>query len=199
MLVQQKNEQSDTINDTTVRQVKHMTEAELIKRLQEGCEEAYKYLIDMYSAMLYGVILRITKNDDDAQNILQDTFIKIWTHIALYDASKGRLATWTLNIARNTAIDFTRSKIYSQRSKNQNIEQTVGFETDKLKTHIEIDNIGLRQLVNTLPLRYREIIEWMYFEGFTQQEIAIKLDVPIGTVKTRTRHAVLQLRKIFAF
>jgi RNA polymerase sigma-70 factor, ECF subfamily len=178
-------------------QTKEFLETELIAGLQQGSDEAYEFLIDRYSAMLFGVIGRIVIDRDDAQNILQDSFVKIWMNIERYDASKGRLATWILNVARNTAIDFTRSKIYSQRAKNQNIENNVGFETDSLKTQITVDTIGLRQIVDKLPPQCREIIEWMYFEGFTQQEISDHKGIPLGTVKTRTRLALVELRKSF--
>jgi RNA polymerase sigma-70 factor, ECF subfamily len=178
-------------------QTKEFLETELIAGLQKGSDEAYQYLIDRYSAMLFGVIGRIVNDKDDAQNILQDSFVKIWMNIERYDASKGRLATWMLNVARNTAIDFTRSKIYSQRNKNQNIENNVGFETDSLKTQTTVDTIGLKQIVNALPPQCRQIIEWMYFEGFTQQEISDNHGIPLGTVKTRTRLALVELRKTF--
>jgi RNA polymerase sigma-70 factor, ECF subfamily len=178
-------------------QTKELSETDLIAGLQRGSDEAYQYLVDRYSAMLFGVIGRIVSEKEDAQNILQDAFVKIWMNIERYDASKGRLATWMLNVARNTAIDFTRSKIYSQRNKNQNIENNVGFETDSLKTQTTVDTIGLKQIVNALPPQCREIIEWMYFEGFTQQEIADNKGIPLGTVKTRTRLALVELRKTF--
>jgi RNA polymerase sigma-70 factor, ECF subfamily len=178
-------------------QTKEFLEIELIAGLQRGSDESYQFLVDRYSAMLFGVIGRIVNDRDDAQNILQDSFVKIWMNIERYDASKGRLATWMLNVARNTAIDFTRSKIYSQRNKNQNIENNVGFETDSLKTQTTVDTIGLKQIVNSLPPQCREIIEWMYFEGFTQQEISDNHGIPLGTVKTRTRMALVELRKSF--
>jgi RNA polymerase sigma-70 factor, ECF subfamily len=178
-------------------QTKEFLETDLIAGLQQGSEEAYHYLVDRYSAMLFGVIGRIVHEKEDAENILQDAFVKIWMNIERYDASKGRLATWMLNVARNTAIDFTRSKLYAQRSKNHNIENNVGFETDSLKTHIAVDSIGLKQVVEALPVQFREIIEWMYFEGFTQQEISENFGIPLGTVKTRTRMALTALRKSF--
>jgi RNA polymerase sigma-70 factor, ECF subfamily len=188
---------SKITNKKMLLQNKEFSETDLINRLRQGNDDAYKMLIDNYSAMLFGVIGRIVKDYDDAQNILQDSFVKIWMNIENYDASKGRLATWILNIARNTAIDFTRSKIYSQRSKNQNIEHNVSLESVAFMTQTHIDAIGLRQIVDTLPQNCREIIEWMYFEGFTQQEIADNMGIPLGTVKTRTRTALIELRKYY--
>lgn len=197
MLLLQKDLLPNILDDMMVHQVKEFSETDLINLMRKGSEAAYKTLIDNYSAMLFGVITRIVNDYSDAQNILQDTFVKIWMNIDNYDASKGRLATWILNIARNTAIDFTRSKVYSQRSKNQNIEYNVGFESEALKTKTMTDTIGLKQIVGRLPLHCREIIELMYFQGFTQQEISENTGIPLGTVKTRTRSALIELRRYF--
>ena len=173
-------------------------ESQFIERLKTGSDEAFAELYDRYSAMLYGVMLRIVNDNEDTENLLQDTFVKIWSNIAVYDASKGRLATWLLNIARNTAIDFTRSKIFSQRRKNQNLDNCVSFSSDTFSaTAIDTDTMGLRQIVANLSKNYREIIEWLYFDGYTQQEIADTFDMPLGTVKTRTRMALKELRMQF--
>ncbi len=175
----------------------NFNEQALIERLQTSDDEAYAELYDRYSAMLYGVMLRIVNNREDAENLLQDTFVKIWSNIATYDASKGRLATWLLNIARNTAIDFTRSKAFSQRQKNQNIDNLVSSAAVMPSTTLNTDAIGLRKIVENLSKNYREIIEWLYFDGYTQQEIADNFGLPLGTVKTRTRMALKALRTQF--
>ena len=172
-------------------------EAQLIERLRTGSDEAYAELYDRYSAMLYGVMLRIINDNEAAENLLQDTFVKIWYNIATYDASKGRLATWLLNIARNTAIDFSRSKIFSQRRKNQNIDSLVDFSSAVSAAALDTNTIGLRQIVAKLTKNHREIIEWLYFDGYTQQEVADTFDMPLGTVKTRTRMALKELRTQF--
>ena len=172
-------------------------ETQLIERLKTGGDAAYAELYDRYAAMLYGVTLRIVNDQEDAENILQDTFVKIWNNIATYDASKGRLATWLLNIARNTAIDFTRSKVFAQRQRNQNIDNLVSSTAKQPATTIDTDTIGLRQIVAHLSKNYREIIEGLYFDGYTQQEIADNFNIPLGTVKTRTRMALKELRTHF--
>jgi RNA polymerase sigma-70 factor, ECF subfamily len=172
-------------------------EMQLIDRLKTGSNEAYAELYDRYAALLYGVIVRIVKEEADAENILQDTFVKIWHNVATYDASKGRLATWLLNIARNSAIDFTRSKMFAQRQKNQSTDNLAHATDQKLSTTIETDVIGLKQIVARLSTHYRQIIEWTYFDGYTQQEIADNFNMPLGTVKTRTRMALKELRTHF--
>ena len=87
----------------------------LIDLLRTGDDHAYAALYDAYSPMLFGLILRIVNDRKEAENLLQDCFIKIWRNLDSYDESKGRLATWLNNIARNTAIDFTRSKYFHQK------------------------------------------------------------------------------------
>lgn len=172
-------------------------EAGLIPFLKSGDEEAFARLYDCYAAMLYGVILRIAGDRKETDNLLQDCFVKIWQHIDSYDPEKGRLATWLINIARNTAIDFTRSKYFSQQRKNQSLENIVLSETQSHTHSIPVETVGLRQLVENLNPVCREIIEWMYFEGYTQQEIADKFGIPLGTVKSRTRMALKELRTTF--
>jgi RNA polymerase sigma-70 factor, ECF subfamily len=172
-------------------------ETQLIERLKTGSDAAYAELYDRYAAMLYGVTLRIVTDREDAENILQDTFVKIWNKIDTYDASKGRLATWLLNIARNTAIDFTRSKAFAHKQKNQDIDHLVSSTAAQPAVAINTDTIGLRQMVAHLPDNYREIIEGLYFNGYTQQEIADNFNIPLGTVKTRTRTALKELKTHF--
>ncbi len=169
----------------------------LADRLKAGDESAFAELYDGYSAMIYGVIGRIVTDKEEAANLLQDCFVKIWRNIGSFDPKKGRLATWLINIARNTAIDFTRSKYFSQKRKNQNLDILVGSETAKSATQFSVDTLGLRQLVDKLSPTCREIIEWMYFHGYTQQEIADNFGIPLGTVKSRTRLALKELRSYF--
>jgi len=170
---------------------------QLILSLQSGDENAFKTLYDSYSAVLFGIIYRIVDDRKEAENLLQDCFVKIWQNIDRYDPEKGRLATWLFNIARNTAIDFTRSKYFNQKQKNQKMENLVGEANDHVITHPLIDTLGLKQLVQKLTPVCREVIEWMYFEGYTQQEIADQKGIPLGTVKSRTRLALKELRAYY--
>jgi len=169
----------------------------MISSLQQGEDQAYVTLCDRYSAMLFGIIHRIVRDEPSAENLLQDCFIKIWKNIQSYDSDKGAFATWLINIARNTAIDFTRSKYYSQKLKNQNLDVFVSSSKDISNSGLTSDAIGLKQIVSKLPAQYQEIIDCMYFKGYTQQEISEEFGIPLGTVKTRTRMAMTELRKYF--
>lgn len=171
-------------------------EQELVPRLVLGDDGAYAMLYDHYAPMLYGIILKVVGDQADAGNLLQDCFVKIWNNIERFDPTKGRFATWLINIARNTAIDYTRSKHFLQKQANQNLENFVGLgEGNAFQTRV--DTLGLRQLVENLSPPCREVIEWMYFEGYTQQEIADQFGIPLGTVKSRTRLALKALRAYF--
>lgn len=172
-------------------------ESNLVVSLQAGDEQAFETLYDRYAAMMLGVICRIVKDREDAENLLQDCFVKIWKNIGTYNPDKGRLATWLINIARNTAIDFTRSRYFSQKKKNQAEDSFVLPLSDNRTTTTPIETIGLQQQLQNLPDSYKKVIEWMYFEGYTQQEIADKFNIPLGTVKTRARLAILALREIY--
>ena len=173
-----------------------IVQQDLIKLLQQGDNEGYGKLYDNYAAMLFGIICRIVSEKEDAENLLQDCFVKIWRNIGQYDAVKGRFATWLINIARNTAIDFTRSKMYSQQLKNQPVDRLVSNAAN-LSISQHTDTIGLKNIVNALTPQCREIIEWMYFDGYTQQEISENFNIPLGTVKTRARMGLTSLREYF--
>jgi RNA polymerase sigma-70 factor, ECF subfamily len=174
-----------------------VSEDTLIELLRAGDNDGYTILYDSYSAMMYGVIKRIVVVEEDAENLLQDCFVKVWRNAQSYDATKGKLSTWLLNIARNTAIDFTRSKLYSQKQKNQNLDTLVNTDTISKSTSIKVETIGLDAIVKKLTPQYRDVIEWMYFEGYTQQEISDNFGVPLGTVKTRARLGLQELKRYF--
>jgi len=172
------------------------TEEELIAGLRLKNETAFGYLYDNYSAALFGVVCRIVPEEEEAHDILQEAFLKIWNHFGSYDSSKGRLFTWMVNIARNLAIDHTRSKTFKTNKKNQSLQDSVNKINRQQSFSQQTDQIGLKAFVEKLKPEYKEIIDLLYFGGFTQEEVSKALNMPLGTVKTRTRSALQQLREL---
>jgi len=165
-----------------------------ISRLQRQDQTVVGELYDAYGGALYGVVLRIVQSPELAQQVLQDTFVKVWRNGAAYDASKGRLFTWLVNIARNTAIDATRTAHFQQRQKTDSLDALVHSPGGSA---LNPEHIGVREVVNRLDEKYRHLIELMYFQGYTQEEAAEETGIPLGTVKTRLRFAIGELRRLF--
>jgi RNA polymerase sigma-70 factor (ECF subfamily) len=169
------------------------TEEELVNGLKARSQQAFASLYDNYSAAMLGIINTIVNNVDESENLLQDSFIKIWKNIHRYDAAKGRLFTWLLTICRNTAFNFLRSRENFTKIEIQN--DSNGVYTERLTCEpVHLNYIGVGKEVEKLDEKHRVVINLIYFWGYTQQEVAEKLSLPLGTVKTRTR-AALQILK----
>lgn len=169
---------------------------ELVSRLKNGEQEACVQLYDQFSPSLYGVVLKIVRSEDDAQDVLQDAFIKIWKNIQKYDSKKGTFFTWMLNISRNTAIDKYRKLKKEGKVEIQIVESGVGMSAEHSNEQ-STDKIGLKEEVKKLSKEHQLMIDYIYFHGYTQQEVADELKMPLGTVKTRVRNAVGELRKTY--
>jgi RNA polymerase sigma-70 factor, ECF subfamily len=167
----------------------------LVELLQKRDNQGFSILYDRYSTALYGIIFKIVKDEEEAENLLQDTFVKIWKNIEKFQPEKGTLFTWMLNIARNTALDFLRSKGFSQQAKNQELENSVHTQIT-FSENINIETIGLLDLVKRLEPMYQQAIELVYLNGYTHEEAAEKLTIPLGTLKTRVRIGIRELKKM---
>ena len=174
-----------------------LSEPELVQAILEKDKNGAEALYDMYSSSLYGVIFRIVQHQEIAEDLLQDTFIRIWNSFSSYDAAKGRLFTWMVNVARNIAIDKTRSKEFRNSAKTEDIENNVLIIDKQVNTIINPEPIGLKDLIGKLKPEHKIILDLVYFEGLTHVEVAKKLEIPLGTVKTRLRNAIITLRKLF--
>lgn len=143
------------------------------------------------------MISRILKNDDVAEEVLQDVFLKIWDRIDSYDQTKGKLFTWMINIARNQAIDKTRSREISKQQKTSGSETLVNKVDNRDFTEMKVEGIGVKDLLKSLPTEQLFVVEYLYFKGYTQSELAKDYDIPLGTIKTRLRMAMQHLRNSF--
>lgn len=169
----------------------------LIALLKKQDRTGFNYLYDAYSGALFGVINRIVQNPEMAEEALSDVFVKIWKNIDTYDSTKGSLYTWMLNIARNTSLDLIKSKGYIIQSQNQSLENIVYENQQTSVSPAPISQWSKEDVLKVLDEDKRELLRQAYFEGFTQAEIAERNGIPLGTVKTKIRSALQQLRQIF--
>jgi RNA polymerase sigma factor (sigma-70 family) len=168
------------------------SEDELVYSLRNRNENAFVYLYDNYSGALMGIVNGIIADNEIANDVLQNVFVNIWRKIESYDPAKGRLFTWMLNIARNASIDELRSKGYRDSQKNISIDDQ--GEIAGAVTGPAIDDVGLKKVLGQLKKELRVLVDMSYFQGFTHEEISKTLNIPLGTVKTRIRSALTQLR-----
>lgn len=175
----------------------NISEEDLIDLLNRQDKKAIDILYNNYSDALYGFIYRVVQDDELAEDLLQDAFVKIWKNFSQYDPSKGRLFTWLVNVARNLAIDKIRSKDFSNSAKNQSIDGLVSYIDLNAGHSYNPDVIGIKEMVGRLTPDQSKIIDLLYYQGYTQVEVAEELNIPLGTVKTRARLAISQLRKEF--
>lgn len=150
-----------------------------------------------YSASFYGVILKIVKSEDIAEEVLQDAFLKIWDKISSYDAKKGRLFTWMINVTRNLAIDKVRSKAFINQNKTNDIANNVSIEDKGYSEKNNPEFIGVKDMLDVLNPDQKNLLDLMYFQGYSQTEIAKEFGIPLGTVKTKVRSAIMKLRTLF--
>jgi len=181
-------------------EIRKYSEEELIHLLKNRDQVAFSYLYDNYSGALFGIIYKMLEDRQLAEDVLQEAFIKIWNNFPSYDRLKGRLFTWMLNITRNLTIDTVRSKGYRKQAKIQNSGNAVDNPADNISSNTHtiesFDALGIRKHLTLLKDDQKQIIDLAYFGGLTQEEISKQLAIPLGTVKTRMRTAIIELRKI---
>ena len=168
-------------------------EKELVTALRSKDDQAFGYLYDHYAGALYSVVKQIVGDAEVSSDVLQETFVNIWRKIDSYDENKGRLFTWMLNIARNAAIDKTRSKSFQQ---SNTLVPIMATDSPYGAVKPNIDDFGLKKILQKLKDEQRLLIDLSYFQGYTHEQISKALHIPLGTVKTRIRSALTQLRTL---
>lgn len=173
--------------------LKSPTDEHIIHLLQNSNKDGLSLLYDRYASALYGVIFRVLQNTEAAEEVLQDTVLKIWNNASKYDSTKGNLLNWMVNVARNAAIDRVRLKSFNTRNEQiENVSQLLE------EAALNPETIGLKDLMKKLNPDQRIIVDLIYFEGYTQSEAAEALDIPLGTVKSRLYAAIHKLREMFS-
>jgi RNA polymerase sigma-70 factor, ECF subfamily len=171
----------------------------LIERMMAGDEAALSAIYDRYSAMLFGMLMRVLQDRQTAEEVLQDLFMQVWRNPGQFDAQRGSLPAWLLVVGRNRAISRLRGSRYREVLEEKEGDFANTFASNQ---NIE-DETARRELAQSLtaalsklPAEQRQALELAYFEGMTQSEIAAKTGCPLGTVKTRVRTAMQSLRQI---
>jgi RNA polymerase sigma-70 factor, ECF subfamily len=186
--------------DTPVLRLEQSNEndVELLKAIAAKDDDALGQLYDLYRLILFGVLMRILNNREEAEDVLQEVFLQVWRRAADYDENRGRPFTWLVTLARSRGIDRLRSLASRERvalaGANEAPEEVSDAATDAIRS----ERVGVvNSALADLPEDQRRPLMLAYFDGLTQSEIATKLGVPLGTVKTRMRTAMLKLREAF--
>jgi len=169
----------------------HLDDIEIISRLSQKDKKALYLLYDKYSGALYGVILRMCRNQVLAEDLLQETFVKIWQKIDLYDASKGKFYTWAYRIAKNLTLNSLRKPDLLIQS------EELGVDTNKTESEPEPDLKKLNGAISKLEPHHQEAISLVYFRGYTHREAYEEMGVPLGTFKSYIRQALQLLRESY--
>jgi RNA polymerase sigma-70 factor (ECF subfamily) len=151
-------------------------------------------LYDRHSRLLYGLILRILRNRSEAEEVLQEVFVQVWTRADTYHVELGAPVAWLVGIARNRAIDQIRSNSVRARTA-ESTPLPPPVETPEARAVMSEQQRAVARALGTLPLEQRELIEHAYFQGLTQSELAERFHLPLGTVKTRVRTGMMTLRR----
>lgn len=169
-------------------------EQEIVQLLQKGDKKAISLLYENYADALYGVILKVITDEDQAQDVLQEAFVKVWKNAKTYDPKKAKLFTWLYRISYNAAID----KIRSESKKTKKEVQIEASNVYKITSEgLNQDVIDIKKHLKTLDEKYQIVINALFFEGMTQQEASEELDIPLGTIKSRLKIGLRELKKIY--
>ncbi len=171
---------------------------ELIHRIARQDRQAFSRFYDVYSGLAFTVALRILRSRADAEDLLQEVFVQIWNRAADYNPQRGKPEAWIITITKSRAIDKLRSlrrrqvggSSYEDFSKNRTEELE-----QKGNIHSEV-RLTVGGALDELSDVQKQALELAYFEGLTQSEIAERIDVPVGTVKTRIRDGLARLRAV---
>jgi RNA polymerase sigma-70 factor, ECF subfamily len=173
----------------------------LLPAVAHGDLAAFEQLYDRHSSTLYGLLLRILANPDDAQEVLQETFVKAWTNAKMFDSVRGSDVAWLISIARSRGIDRLRSrKIRGDREDEAGREVSSSFGFVEKRTGVDDaiqseERRAVRSALAELPDSQRIALALAYFDGLSQSEIAEKLGEPLGTIKTRMQLGMKKLRE----
>ena len=165
----------------------------LLARFYARDPAAMTIFYDRYGPALYGLLRRLLRDEALAEDLLQEALVKIWQQLPTYDPRKGSLFTWALRLCRNLGLDQLRSRRAQQARQTQPLEGSPAGP--QASGGFRPEHVGLRELVAQLPPAQCQLLELLYLEGYTMREAAQELELPLGTVRTRTRAGLRALRR----
>lgn len=165
---------------------------DLLSRVQAGSREAMTAFFDRYSRMVYSVAMRVLKDSGEAEDVMQEVFMRVWLNPQLFVAGRGSLAGWLVVTARNRAIDRLRRRKPSDPVELFTLPSSMNLEREA-EQNLLIEKT--RTAMTKLPPEQQRSLELAFFDGLTHSEVAEKTGDPLGTVKTRIRLALIALRK----
>jgi RNA polymerase sigma-70 factor (ECF subfamily) len=169
-------------------------ENNIVGLLKKGDKKAISLLYENYADAMYGVILKIISDENLAQDALQESFVKIWKNSKKYDPAKAKLFTWLYRIAYNTAID----KVRSLKNKTKYEVQIETSSVYKISSNVlNQDVLDIQKHLSSLDEKYQIVLNALFFEGMTQQEASEELNIPLGTIKSRLKIGLRELKKIY--
>ncbi|KQS34274.1 RNA polymerase subunit sigma-24 [Dyadobacter sp. Leaf189] len=172
------------------------SEEELVLALKRNEKVAFDFLYDHYSGALFNIISKTLRDEEKAADVLQESFVKIWKNIASYNPEKGRLFTWIMNIARNGAIDAVR--VEGRKPAMDDIEDIAVRNEKDAYEDLQTTSSDMKAIIDMLRPERKILIDMAYFQGYTHEEISEELSIPLGTVKSRIRTALQELKQYFA-
>lgn len=167
-----------------------MVQEKIVSLIQNNQKEAFTQLYDSYAQSLFGIISNLTSNPEEAEDILQDVFVKIWKNIDSYSENNERFYTWLVNITRETAIEKLKSKGYFSK-KNLTTQNFVNLTDNNSK-----DSIGIREFVKKMKPLHIKLIDCLFFKGFSLQEASEELEIPVTTLKSENRNSISELKNL---
>lgn len=174
-----------------------LSEEKLIEGLKNLDGSAMSALYRMYSDSLYRVISTIVVIEEVAQDLLQETFIKIWKSFKQYDPGKGRLYTWMARLARNISIDYLRSVNYRNYTVSENLSESAQQIDQKFQVSYNPELIGVKDMTNILNEEQRSALDLIYFKGYTHVQAAEELNITVGILRSRLQSSITELRRTF--
>ena len=169
----------------------------LLKAIAGKDEKALSQLYDRYRVVLFGLLVRILNNREEAEDVLQELFLQVWHRAGDYDPNRGRPFTWLVTLARSRAIDRLRSVASRERVASESAREVTEEVSDAVADAVRSEQRGIvTSALSQLPEEQQKALVLAYFDGLTQSEIADRLGAPLGTVKTRMRAGMMKLREV---